>query len=52
MMLTTWQDAVDVEVSVQGDEMTLGVFGSRSKLGQGGAVCIMDGVVALLKGVL
>ena len=46
------QDAVDVEVSVQGDKMTVGVFGSGSKLGQNGAARIMDVVVALLEGVL
>ncbi|KAK3903580.1 hypothetical protein C8A05DRAFT_14464 [Staphylotrichum tortipilum] len=43
-------DAIDVEVSVQRDEMTLGVFGSGTKLGSNGAAGIIDGVVALLKG--
>ncbi|KAH6640132.1 hypothetical protein F5144DRAFT_598845 [Chaetomium tenue] len=44
-------DVVDVEVSVQHDTMTVGVFGSREKLGSGGGDRVIEAVTALLTGV-
>ncbi|EAQ85529.1 hypothetical protein CHGG_09543 [Chaetomium globosum CBS 148.51] len=43
-----FQDAVDVEVSVQDDTMTVGVFGSREKLGNSGGDRVIEGVITLL----
>ncbi|KAH6843467.1 hypothetical protein B0I37DRAFT_437805 [Chaetomium sp. MPI-CAGE-AT-0009] len=45
-------DAVDVEVSVQGDSMTIGAFGSAQRLGGGGGDRVIEGVAALLMGVV
>ncbi|KAK4097716.1 hypothetical protein N658DRAFT_488983 [Parathielavia hyrcaniae] len=45
-------DAVDVEVSVHGDDMTIGVFASGEMLGRDGAAGVIEGVVEVLTGVL
>ncbi|KAJ9144090.1 Hydroxamate-type ferrichrome siderophore peptide synthetase [Pleurostoma richardsiae] len=46
-------DAVDVEVSVRGDEMDIGVFGSRAKLdGDEGARRLISSIVEVLRGSL
>ncbi|KAL2134015.1 hypothetical protein VTI74DRAFT_1220 [Chaetomium olivicolor] len=46
-----YPDAVDVEVSLHGDDMTIGVFGSGVQLGnESGARRIIDGIVDVLKG--
>jgi hypothetical protein len=41
-----------VEVSIQGERMTIGAFGSRHKLGEEGAKRIVDGVVSALEGLI
>ncbi|KAK4153807.1 hypothetical protein C8A00DRAFT_43310 [Chaetomidium leptoderma] len=43
-------EAIDVEVSVQGGGMTIGVFGPSQRLGHDGAVGIIEGVVEVLRG--
>lgn len=40
-----------MEVSVQDDTMTVGVFGSREKLGNSGGDRVIEGVITLLTGV-
>ncbi len=43
------QATVDVEVAVRGDQLTLGIFGPGSMLGQTGAACVIEGVVELMQ---
>ncbi|KAL2173308.1 non-ribosomal peptide synthetase [Thermothelomyces heterothallicus CBS 202.75] len=46
-------DAIDVEVSLQDNEMTIGVFGPGQRLrGVDGAAKILEGIVEVLTGVL
>ncbi|SPQ23502.1 f6d849f0-5d2a-406a-9775-7b47ea01da8c [Thermothielavioides terrestris] len=44
-------DAVDVEVSVEGEAMTIGVFGSSQRLGSDGAIWVIDQIVKALNAV-
>ncbi|KAK4236564.1 non-ribosomal peptide synthetase [Achaetomium macrosporum] len=44
-----YPDAIDVEVSVKGEDMTIGVFGSGKRLSREGADRIIDGIVEVLK---
>lgn len=41
-----------MEVSIKGDEMAIGVFGSRQRLGEGGPKQIVDGISLYLEGVM
>jgi len=50
LILTEFQDAIDVEVSIKGDQMSIGVFGPRQRLGQDGARKIVDEIVGSLEG--
>ena len=45
----SWQDAVDVEVVIKGDEMDIGVFGSKRRMGDTGGWDVIDGVVQILR---
>ncbi|KAK3350231.1 non-ribosomal peptide synthetase [Lasiosphaeria hispida] len=47
----TYPDAVDVEVSIQGEAMTIGVFGPGGTLEEHGARDTVSGIVELLGGV-
>ncbi|KAK4119059.1 hypothetical protein N657DRAFT_582453 [Parathielavia appendiculata] len=47
-----FMDAIDVEVSVRGDDMTIGVFGPGERLGGTGAARVIEGVVEGLRGVV
>lgn len=46
------QDAIDVEVAVEGDAVTMGVFGSREKLGPDGPWFVITTMVEKLRMVL
>ncbi|KAK3315687.1 non-ribosomal peptide synthetase [Apodospora peruviana] len=45
-----YPDAIDVEVLVEGDCMTIGVFGSRERLGEHGVVEMVSSITEILKG--
>ncbi|KAK4447270.1 non-ribosomal peptide synthetase [Podospora aff. communis PSN243] len=52
MVKDAYRDAIDVEVSIQWDGMTIGVFGSRGRLGEEGAKGVVDGIVSVLEGLI